>query len=83
MSDTPNIITGNVTRRARVRYTPNWLKAIYAVLITFLVVIIAALILSPVPEDNTLPPCKSESDTSCYWDADTQGNGRGHDFVNR
>ena len=27
------------------------------------------------------PPCASEGDTNCYWDASTQGNGQGRSFV--
>ena len=29
----------------------------------------------------TLSPCVLEDDARCYWDADTMGNGEGHDFV--
>ena len=31
--------------------------------------------------DDSLPPCKTEDSTHCYWDADTMGNGQGNDFV--
>jgi hypothetical protein len=34
-----------------------------------------------VNEQSTLPPCPTEDSTGCYWDADTMGNGRGHDVV--
>lgn len=79
----PNVITGVVTRRARVRHTPNWLKAVYAVLFTLFAIIVVSLLFGT-PAGDVLKPCKSESDTSaCYWDADTQGNGKGRDFVNR
>lgn len=30
---------------------------------------------------GTLPPCPTEDSTGCYWDADTMGNGLGHDVV--
>lgn len=30
---------------------------------------------------SKLGPCKSEDSTHCYWDAQTMGNGRGHDVV--
>jgi hypothetical protein len=29
-----------------------------------------------------LPPCATEDSSHCYWDADTRGNGLGHDVVN-
>lgn len=29
----------------------------------------------------TLPACQTEDSTACYWDADTMGNGMGHDIV--
>lgn len=82
-----NAITGTVTRTGRatrhVRNTPNWLRALYAVLIT-LVTLVVVTSLFATPAGDALKPCKSESDTSaCYWDADTMGNGRGDDFVVR
>lgn len=30
---------------------------------------------------QSLPPCATEDAVGCYWDADTMGNGRGHDVV--
>lgn len=38
----------------------------------------------PVPAPNSLPPCSYEDgsgQTACYWDADTQGNGKGQDVA--
>jgi hypothetical protein len=35
---------------------------------------------SAVNEDS-LPPCPTEDSDGCYWDADTMGNGHGHDVV--
>ena len=32
-------------------------------------------------QEHMLPPCASEDSTNCYWDAQTQGNGLGHDSV--
>lgn len=28
-----------------------------------------------------IPPCATEDSDNCYWDADTMGNGTGHDSV--
>lgn len=36
----------------------------------------------PTPEPKLLPPCATEDSENCYWDADTMGNGEGHDVVN-
>lgn len=30
---------------------------------------------------DRLPPCATEDSDNCYWDADTMGNGQGHDSV--
>jgi hypothetical protein len=30
---------------------------------------------------DRLPPCQSESDSRCYWDASEMGNGIGQDFI--
>ena len=82
----PNIISGTVTRSGNhVRHTPNWLKALYAVLIALVGLVAVTLLLSTnTPAGESLKPCKTESQVSaCYWDADTMGNGRGNDFVNR
>lgn len=68
------------TARERHR-TPNWVKVVYALVIGM--VAIVALSLAFAPSSDSLPPCKSEDSTSCYWDADTMGNGYGHDVVNR
>ena len=38
------------------------------------------LVLHP-GQGATLPPCATEDETGCYWDAQTMGNGRGHDVV--
>jgi hypothetical protein len=31
----------------------------------------------------TTRPCKTEDSVNCFWDARTQGNGRGHSFIVR
>ena len=39
---------------------------------------------SVVNEDSpgeSLPPCQTEDSDNCYWDADTMGNGQGHDSI--
>lgn len=46
-----------------------------------LLLVIGAMISRPNPD--ALLPCTSEDSTHCYWDAQTQGNGHGHDFVSR
>ncbi len=28
-----------------------------------------------------VPPCEYEDSTNCYWNASTQGNGRGQSFI--
>lgn len=32
-------------------------------------------------DEEVLPPCATEDSANCYWDADTQGDGTGTDFV--
>lgn len=84
MRTIPGTVTHTVTdtpRRISRRGTPNWLKAVYAVVAG--IVAIVALSLTLGPASDSLPPCKSEDSTSCYWDADTMGNRTGHDVVNR
>lgn len=80
----PNIIRGTVTRSSNIRgATPSWLKAVYAIIIG-VVAMVAITALIGTPAGDALKPCKSEDQVSaCYWDADTMGNGRGRDFVNR
>jgi hypothetical protein len=79
-----SIIPGHVTRvtdaPAR-RVTPNWLKAVYATLATLIAIVALSLAFSP--NGDELKPCKSEDQKHCYWDADTMGNGHGHDVVSR
>ena len=41
----PNIVTGRVTNHAR--RTPNWLKALYAVLFTLIAIVALSLTLAP------------------------------------
>jgi len=31
--------------------------------------------------EDRLPPCQTEDSNNCYWDAQTMGNGQGHDSV--
>lgn len=84
MRTIPGIVTHTVTdapHRNRQNRVPNWLKAVYAVVAG--IVVIVALSLTLGPAGDSLPPCKSEDGTHCYWDADTMGNGIGHDVVNR
>lgn len=45
-------------------------------------VLFSFLVFTPEPSED-LPPCKYEDSQHCYWDADTMGNGQGHDVVNR
>lgn len=82
MTTVPNIISGTVTHRANSqRKTPSWLKAIYATLAALAVVVTVAVIFAP--SGDALKPCKYEGATHCYWDANTMGNGHGHDYVSR
>lgn len=84
ITTTPNIITGTVARHARSRpRTPNWLKAVYAFIAGLIIIVTMSLALAPSGGSESLPPCEYEDSTSCYWDADTMGNGRGNDVVNR
>lgn len=75
------------TRNANTpKNTPNWLKAVYAFLAAVVILAGLGMAFAPSKSDGSgvLEPCKSESQTTaCYWDADTMGNGHGHDFVNR
>ncbi len=83
MSTVPNIISGTVRRTARVeRRTPNWLRAVYALIAGIVALVTVALIFQPASGD-ALKPCKYEGATHCYWDASTMGNGHGHDYVSR
>jgi len=80
---THNIISGRVTRRANSeRHTPNWLKTIYATLLAIVALVVVTSLFGT-PAGDTLKPCKHEDSVNCYWDADTMGNGKGRDVVNR
>ena len=83
MSYIPSMATGATAVGRTYRTTPNWLKAIYATLVVILAVFALALILAP---SQGLPQCTHEDgsgQSACYWDADTQGNGKGTDYVKR
>ena len=84
MSTVPNIVTGRVTNRTNSqRRTPNWLKVTYAFLLAVVAIVGLSLIFGP--KGDALPACKFEDGSGqsvCYWDADTQGNGKGHDVIN-
>jgi hypothetical protein len=77
----PTPPTAPAGARHRSQRTPNWLRAFYATLAAILVVVALAVAFAPSTPRDALPRCKSETDTHCYWDASTQGNGHGHDFV--
>ncbi|MFD4474682.1 hypothetical protein ACFWPU_00995 [Streptomyces sp. NPDC058471] len=90
MSDnTPNIVHGRVTRHATnsQRRTPNWLKAVYAVVAAFVVIMAVAMIVGqPEPDAgrHSIPLCKTEDGKDhrvCFWDAQKQGNGEGRSFT--
>ncbi len=50
MTTIHDIVSGHVTRRERPRrYTPNWLKALYAFLVTVAVVFTVAILVAPQP----------------------------------
>ena len=36
---------------------------------------------TPESVQNSIPPCATEDSDNCYWDAQTMGNGAGHDSV--
>ncbi|GHG09878.1 hypothetical protein [Streptomyces hydrogenans] len=82
-----NVIAGTVTRRARSeRRTPHWLRAVYAVVAGFVVIVALALIFTPASGTDTLPACEWEDgsgtpDAPCFWDADTRGNHTGRDVL--
>ncbi|MGW0682888.1 hypothetical protein ACWD2L_05940 [Streptomyces sp. NPDC002754] len=88
-NDVPNIVSGTVaSHRAdsnSPKRTPSWLKFGYAVLATLLAIVVASLTLGPCNSDDgdTLKPCRNEDSRHCYWDADTMGNGEGHDVVTK
>lgn len=88
-----NIVSGTVTnRRDHVPARVTARKITRRVLIIASVIFVAMLALGLTvnaingeltgPRD-TLPACASEDATGCYWDADTMGNGHGHDVVSR
>lgn len=85
--DVPNIVSGTVTNHRAEnnsrKGTPSWLKFAYAVLATLVVIVTLSLVLAPCDSGDSLKPCRNEDSRHCYWDADTMGNGRGHDVVSR
>jgi hypothetical protein len=78
-----NLISGNVTRRARQEggNTPNWLKAVYALLATIVILAALGMAFGSTSGGDSLKPCKSEDSTHCYWDAEKNGNHKGSDFI--
>jgi hypothetical protein len=97
MSNTPdvhNIVSGHVTnRRDHVPFRVTARKISKRVLITvgviFVLMLALGLTLNAMNGDVTgeghksLPACQFEDSPHCYWDADTMGNGVGHDVVNK
>lgn len=88
-----NIIFGTVTnRRDHVPARVTARKIVKRMLIIAGVIFVAMLALGIginashgdwTGQQKPLPACASEDSEHCYWDADTMGNGRGHDVVNR
>lgn len=87
---TPNITSGTVTNRrdhvpARVTARKVLKRTLIIAALVFVAMLAFGLTLNALAGDLTpnksLPACKSEDQTDCYWDADTAGNGRGHDVV--
>jgi len=68
-------------RSHTVTFTIHWGRIVSAIVVG----IAAGLIMTwalDVASDK-LPPCATEDSVHCYWDADTMGNGVGHDVVTR
>jgi len=43
--------------------------------------VIAAVLGAAVQSAPLPPPCPTEDSVSCYWDAESRGNGQGRSFV--
>lgn len=75
ITTTPNIISGHVTNRANSqRRTPNWLKAVYAVVAGLIVIVGLSLVLAPDSSadhsKSTIPACAEEDGSGqavCDW----------------
>jgi hypothetical protein len=72
-------------RQVHPRLTYNWpaiLLIIGGTMVGFVIgCAITFGIMAPALTVPGLPPCVTEDSTGCYWDAETQGNGTGHDVV--
>lgn len=55
--------------------------ALTVVLLGAFIVVGLFFMLDRHPDPRLLGPCPTEDSTNCYWDAQTMGNGEGHDFV--
>lgn len=82
-----NIVTGTVTNR---RDHMSARMIVKRVMITVAVIFVATLALGIAVnaargdwtgQNKPLPACEQEDDRGCYWDAETQGNGKGKDVV--
>jgi hypothetical protein len=88
-----NIISGTVTNRrdhipARVTARKIVKRTLIVASLIFVAMLALGLAINAANGDVTgqrdeLPACQQEDQTHCYWDADTMGNGRGHDVVSR
>ena len=62
------------------RYEERQVRIIKS-LILLVVVLLAVIGVLLWDSTRTIPPCATEDSNNCYWDADTMGNGTGHDSV--
>lgn len=84
-----NIVSGTVSNRRDHVPARKIVKRVVIVIVSIFGAMLAlGLTINGLNGDLTnkreeLPACRYEDDHSCYWDAETQGNGRGHDIVNK
>jgi hypothetical protein len=85
-----NIVSGTVTnRRDHVPARKIVKRVLIIIALIFGAMLALGLTINGLNGDleggkrEELPACKYEDDHECYWDAETQGNGVGHDVVNR
>jgi hypothetical protein len=75
-------LRSEVHPRLRVRWTAVGVMLLVAVSSASTGVLIGVTVtLNAQTSSNMLLPCLTEDSTGCYWDAETMGNGRGHDVV--